>query len=214
MPRLRLAVLVSGRGSNLENLLAAARDGHLDADIALVVSNRPEAPAVEIARRGGVPLRIIESVGRTREAHESDVQAALADARPDLVVLAGYMRILTPSFLRAWTGRLINIHPSLLPAFPGMDAQRQAHERNVRIAGCTVHFVTEQVDGGPILAQAAIAIPAGATPDDVNRLILDAEHRLYPYALQLLATGRARLEAGRVVYSGTHTATSTVVISP
>lgn len=200
MRRLRLAVLVSGRGSNLENLLRASQDGRMAADVVLVVSNKPDAPALDIARRHGVEAKAVDSKGIPREDHESQVRALLDAASPDLIVLAGYMRILTPAFIRAYEGRMINIHPSLLPAFPGLDAQKQAHAAGARIAGCTVHFVTPEVDAGPILMQAAVAIPPGATADETRDLILRAEHRIYPQAIHLLATGRARWEDGRVAY--------------
>lgn len=201
VPRLRVAVLVSGRGSNLESLLRASREGRLDADVVLVVSNKADAAALDVARRANVPTSVLPSAGLTREAHEAALAARLDEARVDLVCLAGYMRILTPAFLRAFEGRLVNIHPSLLPAFPGMDAQRQAHEAGVRVAGCTVHFVTETVDGGPILAQAAVEVPPKASLDELRDAILAAEHELYPRAVQLLATGRARWIAGRVVFA-------------
>jgi phosphoribosylglycinamide formyltransferase-1 len=199
MRRLRLAVLASGRGSNLESLLAASRDGRMAADVVLVLSNRPDAPALEAARAAGVEARAVDAKGLEREAHEALLRPLLDAARPDLVVLAGYMRILSSSFIRAYEGRLVNIHPSLLPAFPGKDAQGQAHAAGVRIAGCTTHFVTDDVDAGPILLQAAVAIPPGATVDEVRARILAAEHRLYPATIQMLATGAARWEAGKAV---------------
>lgn len=214
MPRLRLAVLVSGRGSNLANLLAASRDGRLDADVVLVASNRADAPALQLARQAGVPTQTVESKGLPREEHEAKLVPLLDAARPDLVVLAGYMRILSGAFIRHHEGRLVNIHPSLLPAFPGMDAQAQAHAAGARIAGCTVHFVNEQVDAGPILAQAAVALAPGLSPDEVRARILEAEHLLYPRALQLLATGRARWDAGRVVFAPGTRAPSAVLLSP
>lgn len=175
----------------------------MDAEVVRVVSNRPEAHALRVASSAGVPSAVVPSAGRSREEHEADLRGAIDEARPDLVCLAGYMRILTPAFIRAYEGRLLNIHPSLLPAFPGMDAQAQAHARDVRIAGCTVHFVTEDVDAGPILAQAAVALPPGLGVDDARGRILDAEHTLYPRAVQLLASGRARYHAGRVVHGAT-----------
>jgi len=214
MPRLRLAVLVSGRGSNLESLLAASREGRMDAEVALVLSNKADARALDVARAARVPTRVVESAGLAREAHEALLRAALDDARPDLVLLAGYMRILTPGFIRAFQGRLLNIHPSLLPAFRGLDAQAQAHAAGVRIAGCTTHFVTETVDAGPILMQAAVAIPPGATPEDVRLRILDAEHRLYPASVQLLASGRARWRAGKVEIDPEVAASRDVLLSP
>lgn len=200
MNRLRVAVLVSGRGSNLESLLRASREGRMRADVVLALSNKPDAAALEVAARFGVPRLVVPSAGLGREEHERRVGDALAEARPDLVLLAGYMRILTPGFIRRFEGRLLNVHPSLLPAFPGVDAQGQAHAAGVRIAGCTVHFVTEQVDAGPVLAQAAVALPPGCTADEARARILEAEHKLYPRAVDLLATGQAWWDAGAVRY--------------
>lgn len=200
MRRLRLVVLVSGRGSNMENLVRASREGRMAADVVRVVSNRPDAPALPLAKSLGVEALAADSRGRAREEHEALLRPLIDEARPDLVVLAGYMRILTPGFIRAYEGRLVNVHPSLLPAFPGLDAQLQAHQAGVRIAGCTTHFVTSEVDAGPILMQAAVAVPPGATPDEVRRLILAAEHRIYPETIHLLATGHARWDNGRVAF--------------
>lgn len=199
MPRLRLVVLASGRGSNLGSLLAASREGRMDADVVLVLSNKPDAPALDAARAAGVEARAIPSQGVDRAAHERRLMEAIDAARPDLVVLAGYMRILGAEFIRRYHGRLLNIHPSLLPAFPGLDAQGQAHARGVRVAGCTVHFVTEDVDAGPILAQAALAVDPAWSVDDLRARILELEHGLYPLAIQLLASGDARLDGDRVV---------------
>lgn len=201
MPRLRLAVLVSGRGTNLRSLLEASRAGTMAADVVLVVSNKPDAPALEVARAAGVRVEVVPSAGLSREAHEARIAALLDEARADLVALAGYMRILTPGFIERYHGRLVNIHPSLLPAFPGVDAQAQAAARGVRIAGCTTHFVTEEVDGGPIIVQAAVALPPGADAETVRDLVLQAEHVLYPRTIHLLATGAVRLEGGRVVHA-------------
>ncbi|HVM44579.1 MAG TPA: phosphoribosylglycinamide formyltransferase [Candidatus Thermoplasmatota archaeon] len=200
MARLRLVVLVSGRGSNLESLLAASRAGALDADVVLVVSNKPDAPALDVAARAGVPTRVVPSAGLAREEHDRRVAEAIDEARADLVLLAGYMRILGGAFIARYRGRLLNIHPSLLPAFPGVDAQGQAHARGVRVAGCTVHFVTEDVDAGPILAQAALAVDPAWSADELRARILELEHRLYPACVRLLAAKRARLEGDRVVF--------------
>lgn len=200
MARLRLVVLVSGRGSNLESLLAASKAGQMDAEVALVVSSRSEAPALAIAAQSGVRTRVVPSEGLAREEHDRLVADAIDVARPDLVLLAGYMRILGRDFLARYRGRMLNIHPSLLPAFPGLDAQRQAHARGARIAGCTVHFVTEEVDAGPIVAQAALAVDPTWSADELRARILSLEHRLYPASVQLLATGRAKLDGDRVVY--------------
>lgn len=213
MRRLRLVVLVSGRGSNMENLVRASREGRMAADVVRVLSNRPDAPALERAKALGVEALAVDSRGRSREEHEALLRPLVEEVRPDLVALAGYMRILTPAFIRAYEGRLVNVHPSLLPAFPGLDAQLQAHQAAVRIAGCTTHFVTPEVDAGPILMQAAVAIPPGASPEEVRRRILAAEHRIYPETIHLLATGRARWDAGRVAFSGAR-APEGVLVSP
>jgi phosphoribosylglycinamide formyltransferase-1 len=214
MRRLRLVVLVSGRGTNLENLIAASKDGRMDADVVHVVSNRAEAAARGIAARAGIACTLVESKGVAREEHEARVMKVIDAARPDLVVLAGYMRVLTPTFIRRYLGRLVNIHPSLLPAFPGLDAQAQAALADVRITGCTTHFVTEEVDAGPILMQAAVPVPPGATPDDVAHLVRAAEHRIYPETIQLLAKGHARWEGGRVVFDVPAEASPAMVVSP
>ena len=199
MARLRLVVLASGRGSNLEALLAASRAGSMAADVVRVVSNKPDAPAVDHARRAGVEATVVPSAGMDRAAHERAMMDAIDAARPDLVALAGYMRILGREFVARYHARLVNIHPSLLPAFPGMDAQGQAHARGVRIAGCTTHFVTQDVDAGPIIAQAALAVDPAWSAEELRLRILALEHKLYPASIHALATGEARLEGERVV---------------
>lgn len=214
MPRLRLAVLVSGRGSNLESLLAASREERMDAQVVLVVSNKPAAPALDVAASHGVPAKVVPSAGLDREEHEAQLAAAIDAARVDLVVLAGYMRVLTPAFIQRYHGRLVNVHPSLLPAFPGVDAQGQAQARGVRIAGCTTHFVTEEVDGGPIVAQAAVAVPPGADAEEIRRLVLDLEHRIYPATIDMIAKGKVRLVGGKVAYSGLTPTGLRVITSP
>lgn len=199
MARLRLVILVSGRGSNLDALLAASRAGRMDADVVRVLSNKADAAALDVARVAGVEALVLPSAGLSRDEHERLLAEAIDAARPDLVCLAGYMRILGGAFIRRYQGRLLNIHPSLLPAFPGLDAQGQAARANVRIAGCTTHFVTEDVDAGPIVMQAATAIPPGADPETVRSRILALEHELYPATIQLIASGEARWHDGRVV---------------
>ncbi len=208
MPRLRLVVLVSGRGTNLGNLLAASKDGRMDADVVHVISNRPDVGALDIAKRHEVPTTVVPSRGLDRETHEAALVRAIDAARPDLVVLAGYMRILTSEFIQRHEGCLINIHPSLLPAFPGLDAQGQAARAGVRIAGCTTHFVTEDVDAGPVIMQAAVGIPPGASVDDVIARILEAEHRIYPTSIDLIAKGKVRYHSGRVELTDAATPTS------
>lgn len=200
MARARLVVLVSGRGSNLESLLAASRDGRLDADVVLVVSNRGEAPALQVAAQHGVATRVVPSAGLPREEHDRLVSDAVDAARPDLVLLAGYMRILGGAFIARHRGRLLNIHPSLLPAFPGLDGPGQAHKAGARLAGCTVHFVTEAVDAGPVVAQAALPVDPAWGAEELRARILALEHRLYPRCAQLVVAGRVRLDGDRVAY--------------
>jgi phosphoribosylglycinamide formyltransferase-1 len=194
----KLGVLVSGGGTNLQSILDAVAAGRLAAEVRVVISNRPRALALERAARGGVPaLCISHKRFETREAFDTALVAALREHGAEWVALAGFMRVLTPVFLREFAGRVVNIHPALLPAFPGVDAQRQAWEHGVKHAGCTVHFVDEGVDTGPIISQAVVPV---LDDDDVERLrqrILAEEHRLYPEALQLLAQGRIVREGRR-----------------
>lgn len=199
--RLKLAILASGRGSNFEALVRASKEKRMDAEVALLVANKGDAGASDIAKREGIDVLTSLSKGRGAQ-HEREVLAAVAAARADLVCLAGYMRVLSPSFVRELEGRLINIHPSLLPAFPGLDAQAQAHRAGVRIAGCTVHFVDADVDAGPILAQAALAVDPAWNARDLAERILALEHKLYPAAVEMLASGKARYDQGRVVFAG------------
>jgi phosphoribosylglycinamide formyltransferase-1 len=200
--RLRLVVLVSGRGSNLESLLAASRSGAMRADIVRVISNKADAPALAIARSAQIECVVLPSSGADRDEHERLVADSIDATAPDLVVLAGYMRILGPTFIRRYHGRLVNIHPSLLPAFPGLDATGQAFVKGVRVAGCTTHFVTEEVDGGPIIAQAALGVDPAWSVDELRAQILALEHKLYPMTIQMLASGRAILVGGRVGVEG------------
>ena len=208
--RLRLGVLASGNGSNLQAILDACAAGRLDADVAVVVSDKRDARALERARFAGVKAVHLDAGGMEREAHERLVAAELDAAGCEVVCLAGYMRLLTPWFVRKYHGRLLNIHPSLLPAFRGMHAARQAIEAGVKVAGVTVHFVDEEVDAGPILLQAAIPIDEGDTEDSLVERIHAVEHRIYPAAIQLLAEGRVRLEGRRVRIDGGNTITGTV----
>lgn len=193
----RVAILISGRGSNMAALLKAAADPSYPAEVALVLSNRADAGGLAVAQSARVPIAVVESRGRAREAFEAEVQAVLAAHRIDIIALAGFMRVLTEGFVRAWEGRMVNIHPSLLPSFPGLDTHRRAIEGGVRLHGCTVHLVSPGVDEGPILAQAAVAV----LPDDdegaLAARVLEQEHRLYPAALAWLASGRVRVEGGR-----------------
>jgi phosphoribosylglycinamide formyltransferase-1 len=199
----RIAILISGRGSNMMALVEAARAPGYPADIALVVSNRPRAPGLERALAAGIEALAIDHKSfATREAFDDAVDAALRNAGIDLVCQAGFMRIQSVAFATRWLGRQINIHPSLLPSFKGLHPQQQALDAGVRIAGCTVHFVTPELDAGPIIAQAAVPVLPGDTADTLADRILTAEHKLYPLALRLVASGEAVLERGRVLLQG------------
>jgi phosphoribosylglycinamide formyltransferase-1 len=197
----RLGVLLSGRGSNFLALAAACGRGEVPATIALVVSNRPQAEGLAHARRLGIPAQAIPSRGLTREQHEELVLAALQEARVDWVCLAGYMRLLSPRFVAAYPHRILNIHPALLPAFPGLEAQRQAWEYGVKVAGCTVHLVDAGCDTGPIVLQKVVEVRDEDTPETLAARILEQEHVAYPEALRLLLTRPWHLQGRRVVFS-------------
>jgi phosphoribosylglycinamide formyltransferase-1 len=200
---LRLAVLASGRGSNLQAIIDAIERGTLSAQIALVLSNKTDAVALERARRHGIPGVFLDPkpfAGRpdSRQAYDQAILDILRKHRIELVVLAGYMKIVTTVLIQAYANRIMNIHPSLLPAFPGLDAQQKALDWGVKVAGCTVHFVTEGVDEGPIIIQAAVPVLEG---DDVARLtarILAEEHNIYPRAIQLYADGKLQVDGRQV----------------
>lgn len=196
----RVAILISGRGSNMMALAVAARAPDYPAEVALVISNRPEAPGLQRAVAAGIKALVIDHKAyATREAFDVAVEAALTAAGIELVCHAGFMRIQTDAFAARWLGRQLNIHPSLLPSFKGLHPHQQALEAGVRITGCTVHFVTPELDAGPIVAQAAVPVLAGDTPATLADRVLVAEHRLYPFALSLVASGQARLDGGRVL---------------
>ena len=198
--RSRTAILISGRGSNMMALAAAARDPAFPAEIVAVMANRADAAGLAwAAERGIATLAIDHKAFATREAFEQALHQALLDVRAEIVCLAGFMRVLTASFVDRWQGRMLNIHPSLLPSFRGLHTHERALAAGVRIAGCTVHFVVPEMDAGPIIVQAAVPVSETDTPDTLAARILSAEHRVYPQALRLLAEGRLRLEAGRVL---------------
>lgn len=193
--RKRTAVLISGRGTNLQALIDAAADPAYPAEIALVLSNIEGAPGLVRAARAGIATRTISHRGfPSREVFDSALDEALRDAGIELVCLAGFMRVLSDGFVRRWEGRLVNIHPSLLPAFKGLNVHRQVLDAGVRISGCTVHFVVPELDSGPIIAQAAVPVLATDDEDAVAARTLEAEHKLYPMALALLARGAVKLE--------------------
>jgi phosphoribosylglycinamide formyltransferase 1 len=196
----RIGVLLSGRGSNFEALAESAAAGRIpNSEIALVVSNREDAPGIERARARGIEARVIPSKGLEREAYDKLVAAALMEKKVDLVCLAGYMRLLSPYFIATFPNRILNIHPSLLPAFPGLEAQRQALEHGAKFSGCTVHFVDENLDAGPIVLQAAVPIEDGDTVETLSERILREEHRLYSEAVRIVLEGRYRIENRRVL---------------
>jgi len=200
MARLKIGVLISGRGSNLQALIDAAADPGYPAEIVLVLSDRPEAAGLERAARAGIAHQAIPHP--SREAFAAAANAALRQSGAELVALAGYMRILDSDFVAAWRDRLINIHPSLLPAFPGLHPQRQALAAGVRFSGCTVHFVRAEVDTGPIIAQAVVPVRADDDEERLSARILTVEHRLYPMAVRLFAEGRLEVREDRVVVAG------------
>ncbi len=201
LSRARVGVLLSGRGSNFLALAEACRRGEVPAEIVLVISNRPEAPGLGKAQELGIPAVAIPSKGLPREEHEGLLLAALRKAQVDWVCLAGYMRLLSPSFVAAFPNRILNIHPALLPAFPGLDAQKQAWEYGVKVSGCTVHLVDAGCDSGPIVVQRVVAVRDDDTAETLAARILEQEHIAYPQALRLLLTRPWRIEGRRVVFA-------------
>jgi len=196
----RIGVLLSGRGSNFEALAESVAAGRIpNAEIAIALSNREDAQGIERARAFGIEARVISSKGLEREAYDKLVIAALQEKRVDLVCLAGYMRLLSPQFVAAFRNRILNIHPSLLPAFPGLEAQRQALEHGAKFSGCTVHFVDENLDAGPIVLQACVPIEDNDTPETLAERILREEHRIYAEAVRIVLEGRFRIEGRRVL---------------
>lgn len=194
-----LGVLVSGRGTNLQALIDAQRGGALGGRIGVVISNVEFAPALERARGAGLPVVVRDHRGRDRQAFDQELLSILRDHGVDLVCLAGYLRLLSPAFIRAFAGRVVNVHPSLLPAFPGLEAQRQALEHGVKVSGATVHLVDEGLDSGPIVLQEAVAVAESDSVDSLAARILEAEHRIYPRAVRILLEGRCRVEGRRVI---------------
>ena len=195
----RLGILLSGRGSNFEAIAENIARRRLDAEIAAVISNRAEARGIEIARERGLPAVVVASKGVEREEYDRRVVAELQERGVELVCLAGFMRLLTAEFCRAFPLRALNIHPSLLPAFPGLDAQKQAIDHGVKISGCTVHFVDEQLDAGPIILQAAVHVLSDDTEETLAARILAEEHRIYSEAIGIILSGRWRVQGRRVM---------------
>src|ERR1700751_5367440 len=195
-PKRRVAILISGRGSNMAALIKAAMAEDYPAEISVVMSNRADAGGLEMARASGIPAVTIESkpFGKDRVAFEAVLQASLDEHRIELICLGGFMRLLTAEFVQRWYGRMLNIHPSLLPSFPGLDPHGQALKAGAKISGATVHFVIPQTDAGPIVMQGAVPVRNDDTAEVLSERILAVEHRIYPEALRLLASGRLRLE--------------------
>jgi phosphoribosylglycinamide formyltransferase 1 len=196
----RLGILLSGRGSNFEAIADSVAAGRIQAEIAAVISNRPAARGLEIARDRGLPALCIPSKDVPREEYDRQLVAELKNRGVDLVCLAGFMRLLTAEFCAAFPMRILNIHPSLLPAFPGLDAQKQALEHGVKITGCTVHFVDPQLDAGPIVLQAAVPVLENDTADSLSARILVEEHRIYSQAISIVLAGQWRIEGRRVLF--------------
>lgn len=195
----RIGVLLSGRGSNFEALADSVAAGRIpNAEIAVVISNREGAPGIEKAKERKIPARVIPTKGLEREAYDRQVVAVLQEHKVDLVCLAGYMRLLSPFFVASYPQRILNVHPSLLPSFPGLESQRQALEYGVKFAGCTVHFVDENLDAGPIILQATVAVRDHDTEATLSARILAEEHRIYSEAVRIILEGRYKIE-GRCV---------------
>ena len=196
----RIGILLSGRGSNFEALAESIAAGRIPgAEIAVVISNREGAPGIDRARQRGLDARVIPSKGLQREDYDRQVVAVLREKQVDLVCLAGYMRLLSPVFVGEFRGRILNIHPSLLPSFPGLEAQKQALEHGAKFSGCTVHFVDEHLDAGPIVAQAVVPILDDDTPETLSARILKEEHRIYTEAVRLVLEGHYKIEGRRVL---------------
>jgi phosphoribosylglycinamide formyltransferase 1 len=204
MSRKRVAVLISGRGSNMAALIEAAKDKSYPAEIALVVSNRPDAGGLLVARADAIATEIVDhaNFGKDRAAFERALQAVLEKHKIEIVCLAGFMRLLTDGFVNQWQGRLLNIHPALLPAFKGLDTHKRALEAGAKIHGATVHFVVPEMDSGPIVAQAAVNVRPDDTEEMLAARVIKVEHKIYPLALKLLAEGRIRVESGRCLIDG------------
>ena len=214
--RQKVGVLISGRGSNMLSLIRAAEAPDYPAEIALVLSNRPDAGGLERAASFGIATAVVDHkpFGRDREAFEKAVDAELQAAGIELVALAGFMRLLSPCLVERWAGRMLNIHPALLPSFKGLDTHERALETGVKLHGATVHFVSSEMDAGPIIMQGAVPVLDTDTPDTLGARVLEVEHRIYPDALALIASGTARLDGNRVVLSDATRQATTHLIAP
>ena len=211
----RVAILISGRGSNMAALIDAAKAPGFPAEIVTVISNRADAGGLEKAAASGIPTEVVESkpFGKDRAAFEAAVQRSLDEENVELICLAGFMRLLTAEFVQRWYGKMLNIHPSLLPSFPGLDPHGQALQAGVKISGATVHFVIPETDAGPIVMQGAVVVHDDDTAEALSARILGVEHRIYPEALRLLASGRLTLDGDRCRIAGV-TGDSAVLIAP
>jgi phosphoribosylglycinamide formyltransferase-1 len=214
MARKRVAILISGRGSNMAALIAAAKEPAYPAEIALVLSNRPDVGGIEHARAAGIATAIVDHApfGKDREAFEHALDAALAQHKIELVCLAGFMRVLTPSFVTRWDGRMINIHPSLLPSYKGLHTHERALADSAKIHGASVHFVVPEMDAGPIIAQAAVPVLENDDAEALAARVLAAEHKLYPLALRLVAEGRARIQDGKCIVDAPRDAAGILIV--
>jgi phosphoribosylglycinamide formyltransferase-1 len=200
---MKIGILISGRGSNMVALVDAVNSGEIpNSEVAVVISDKPDAPGLERARERGVETVVIERRGRTREEHDTDIVAELEKRNVELVCLAGYMRLLSKGFIRSFDNRIVNIHPSLLPAFPGLDAQRQAIDYGVKISGCTVHFVDEGLDSGAIILQRAVEVKDDDTAESLSARILEQEHSAYVESVTRIASGRLKIRGRRTSYAG------------
>jgi len=203
LARLKTAILISGRGSNMRALIESCRPPAAPAEIVLVLSNNPDAGGLAYAAKAGIPAAVVDHRAyRERTAFDAELDRRLRAADVGFVCLAGFMRLLTPAFVERWRDRMINVHPSLLPAFPGLDTHARALAAGVRFHGCTVHFVRFETDTGPIIVQAAVPVQADDTPDSLAARVLAQEHRIYPQALAWVAEGRVRIEGDRTVVTG------------
>ena len=198
MKRIRVGVLVSGRGTNLQSIIDHSESGKIDADVAVVISDRMDAYALERAKKHGIPAYFVDPKEKSRKEHEEEIDKILREHNVDLVVGAGYMRVLSSWFIKRWYGRIINIHPALLPSFKGTDGQGDALKYGVKITGCTTHFMDEEIDHGPIILQAAVKVKDDDTRESLAERILRVEHQLLPRTIQLFAEGRLKIEGRKV----------------
>ena len=216
MKKIRIGVLVSGRGSNLQAIIDNIKKGEVSAEVAVVISDQADAYALERARKHVIPAVHVSAKGykNRREDYDNALVQELRKHGVELVCLAGFMRIISPALIKAYPGRILNIHPALLPAFPGLHVQKAALEHGVKFSGCTVHFVDEDMDTGPIIIQAVVPVLDNDTEESLSERILAQEHKIYSRAIQLFAEGRLKIEGRRVIVSGGETSTDKFLINP